>query len=231
MSKAEKLRKHRERQQFAELAAIPRREKPHREGGKFARKKEEDPRKAALDRRCLRFGIKANDDNRARVSKQHMCCDLGFVIEAKRKPDDVAQLWDVFSRWCRAEANYQTRYVGQSEGPQSAAITLIHETMETDPSLTVDSRTQDERDRDAVNGWMRWRGFIGHLSSAQATLLHQARRGEGALWTDGSLLPAEILEDGTKGERKPVPGNPTPNGIATLEALCALMRVSERKKA
>lgn len=87
---------------------------------------------------------------------------------------------------------------GQREQPASAALTMVPEPMETDPSLTVDVRSQDERDRDAVSGWMRWQGFLGHLPAQHRTVLHNARRQDGpVLWsgaaTEAGLLALEAL--------------------------------------
>lgn len=198
-SKAERLRR-KKRASLDELCAVPsvaRREKQARQNGRFT-KVEEDPRAAFLNARCRRFGIDQTDENRSRMAGVHLCCDLGFVLEAACKPADIAPLWDVFSRWCRAEAVYRARYVGQREQPASAALTMVPETMETDPSLTVDVRSQDERDRDAVSGWMRWQGFFGHLPAQHRTVLHNARRQDGpVLWsgaaTEAGLLALEAL--------------------------------------
>ena len=198
-SKAERLRR-KKRASLDELCAVPsvaRREKQARQNGRFT-KVEEDPRAAFLNARCRRFGIDQTDENRSRMAGVHLCCDLGFVLEAACKPADIAPLWDVFSRWCRAEAVYRARYVGQREQPASAALTMVPEPMETDPSLTVDVRSQDERDRDAVSGWMRWQGFLGHLPAQHRTVLHNARRQDGpVLWsgaaTEAGLLALEAL--------------------------------------
>ena len=166
------------------LARIPRREKQARENGRFT-KVEEDPCITALNARCTRFGIPADEKGRGIVKGQHMCCDIGFVLEAICRPDERSKLWDVFHRWTRAEVTYRVRYIGQREQPASAALMMVHDRIETDPSLIVDVRDDDQRDRDAVNVWMRWQGFLGHLPKEQASILHCARRGDGpALWQD-----------------------------------------------
>lgn len=190
-----------------ELAPIKRRGGQPREGGRFV-KVNEDPREAALNVRCKRFGVPQDRQGRAIVSGQHMCCDLGFVIESRCGNADVARLWDVFHRWTRAEVVYRVRYLGQGDAPASAALMMVHDRVETDPSATVDARAPDERDRDAVNGWMRWQGFLGHLSADQRAILHHARRDDGpALWG----------RDGV-----------TEVGLFTLSALRDLADVSER---
>lgn len=191
------------------LAGIPRREKQARNNGRFA-KVEDDPCITALSARCTRLGIAPDQKGMDIVKGQHMCCDIGFVLEATCRPDERAKLWDVFHRWTRAEVTYRVRYIGQREQPASAALMMVHDRMETDPSLTVDVRDDDQRDRDAVNGWMRWQGFLGHLPKEQTTILHCARRGDGpVLWQDKRA---------------------TAYGLAAVEALRGLAEVSERKQ-
>ena len=197
----------------AALKPIPKREaQPRDREGRFSRPPV-DPRRETLDSRCRRFGLTPNDDNREIVGSSWMGCDLGFVIEARTSGRDhmhqKARHWDVFSRWSRAEATYRARYLGQGEQPASAALQMIPDRMETDSSATVDLRTPDERDRDAVSSWMRWQGFLGHLPRESRTVLHCARRGDGpALWRDGE---------------------PTPAGLVALDALRDLSDVTERR--
>lgn len=192
-----------------ELAPIKRRDPQARQNGRFVRQ-EEDPCITALNARCARLGIAADQKGRDIVKGQHMCCDIGFCLEAICRPDERSKLWDVFHRWTRAEVTYRVRYIGQREQPASAALMMVHDRIETDPSLTVDVRDDDQRDRDAVNGWMRWQGFLGHLPKEQVSILHCARRGDGpALWQDKK---------------------PTAFGKLAVEALRGLADISERKR-
>lgn len=180
-----------------QLAPIKRPEAQSRDGnGRFSRPKE-DPMRTALNSRCLRFGLSPNAENREICRSPWMCCDIGFVIEARTSGRDhmhrKSRLWDVFARWCRAEATYRARYLGQVEAPASAALQMVPDAVETDPSATVDTRDQDQRDRDAVNNWMRWQGFLGRLSADARTLLQCARRGDGPpLWRDGQPTDAGL---------------------------------------
>lgn len=53
--------------------------------------------------------------------------------------------------------------------------------------MRVDMRSDDERDRQAVSTWMRWRGYLGCVDATMRTLIHQAERGTGKeLWRDGA---------------------------------------------
>jgi len=80
--------------------------------------------------------------------------------------------------------------------------------METDTSMHVDLRTDEERDRQAVSGYMRWQGYLGHLDAKQASALRQAERGNGkVLWVDGQATIA---------------------GVYALDALIGLHKVSSK---
>lgn len=211
-TKGAKLAKKRELRENVPPQGIPelkpvKRNKQARVNGRFM-KVEEDQTITALNCRCLKFGLEPNEKGRDAVKGQNMCCEIGFVLEASCKPDQRSRLWDVFHRWTRAEVTYRIRYIGQREQPASASLMMIHDKMETDPSLTVDVRGDEQKDCDAINGWMRWQGFLGHLSKEHSTILHCARRGDGPLlWKDKK---------------------PTKHGLIALEALKELADVSER---
>lgn len=185
MSKLDRKRKRekaKQNWQGVTLAPVPRQKA---RGAARMREIRDKPQHEVLNARCVRFGLAPNAKNRDIVRSPWMCCDLGFVIEARCGNAEAARLWDVFARWCRAEATYRARYLGQSEQPAAAALLMIPERMESDQSATVDLRTPDERDRDAVRAWMHWQGLLGHLSASQRTALQCARREDGpALWRD-----------------------------------------------
>jgi hypothetical protein len=63
---------------------------------------------------------------------------------------------------------------------------MIPDTLQADPSFRADTRTDDEKDRDAINNWMRWQGYLGYLCAREASALRQAERGTNRLiWKDG----------------------------------------------
>ncbi|WP_136685684.1 hypothetical protein [Falsirhodobacter xinxiangensis] len=190
-----------------DLAPVPRRQEQTREGGRFV-KTQEDPRNAALNVRCIRFGLTPNRSNRHKVSGPHMACDIGFVMEACCGDREVSRLWDTWQGWGAAERAYRLRYLGQAETPASSAIAMLPEPMQTDEGHTIDTRSPDERDRDAVNNWMRWRGSLGFLSSHEQSLLQAARREVGpTLWDAG----------------------PTSHGREVLNALRRLADIAEKR--
>lgn len=182
-----KAAKRRAKKALPKLAPI---EKPqqHRVAGKFAR--DDDPRKTALTARQRRMGGKGSLDD---ANAPMLTSELGCIIASKLKRDEAAQLWSLWQQYSMAERTYRIRYIGTTGDPQGAAIQMVPEPMQSDQSASVDMRSQDERDRDAVNNWMRWQGHLGCLTAHQASALRQAERGNGKLlWDEGIATNAGL---------------------------------------
>ena len=163
-----------------ELKPIKSRKLQPRENGRFA-KPHEDPRMPALAVRARLFSQKADLKN---MAAQHMGSDIGRAIQAC-EPDDVARLWSVWQAWCMAEWTYSMRINSQTGSPKGSSIAFLPERIETDTGHTIDTRTPDQRDADAIRGWMIWRGYLGQLDAHEATALHHARREDGPpIWAD-----------------------------------------------
>ncbi len=190
------------------LAAVHGSAKQARDRGRFVKQAEDAPR-VALTARCLRFGITPTQDARRALSGQHAGSQLGMVMMREcEAPEELARLWTCWQGFCAAERTYRLRYMGQSGDPKGASIAVPTDRMETDQHHTVDVRTPDQKDRDAVNNWMRWRGYVGHLSAREATALHEAERENGKpVWEDR---------------------RPTAHGLAAYRALVALADVVEK---
>lgn len=168
----------------------------------------EDARLAALSARCHHLGLVPDTEGRKLASAPHLGSPLGWVMHRLCEPEEIARLWRVWQAWCSAERTYRLRIIARAEEPKGASVAMLPERVETPTGHTIDSRTSDERDRDAVAAWMRWQGFLGQLlRTDDATRLHQARRGDGPpLWVDRE---------------------PTDTGAATLRALRKLADVVE----
>jgi hypothetical protein len=147
------------------------------------------------------------------VTAPWLGCDLGRVMDAEvGNPDERVRLWGVWQSWCIAERRYRLRYLGATESARGAAFVMLPEVVETAEHHTVDVRTGEERDRDAVAAWMRWQGWIGMLPlTDDRTRLHQARREDGpALWRDreatdagrATLRALMVLSDVVEGDRR-----------------------------
>lgn len=204
MGKGDK--KHRARRKQAtglpELAATPKRQP----NGQHRTRADNptDPRKTALQARCRHFGGKDTKEGRAAMSGQHSGSQIGMVMQASLPEKKIGPLWQTFQAWTTAEETYRRRYLGQSEHARSPAMAMTPEPMQTDTSHSVDLRDADQKDQDAINNWMRWQGYLGHLSSYEQTALHDARLDRVELWRDQ---------------------NATLRGMASLAALQALHRV------
>ena len=212
MSKADKRRKRAARNaKRLELAGCGLAETPKREptGRPSRAGKNEAPEKTALQARHERFGGDGSRKAKQAMRGPHMSAQIGFVLEASCGKSEVDALWQTFRNWCAAEEGYRRRYLGQSEFAKTANYGAVVERMETDQSHSVDLRDGDEKDRDAVSRWMRWQGYLGHLSAPHRTALHDARLERKDLWQD----------------RKP-----TRHGYTALHALKDLHIVVEGKK-
>jgi hypothetical protein len=131
--------------------------------------------------------------------------DMGRCIIALSHGQDRADLGETWAALSAARRNYLTRHIGVTGSPQGAAIAMVPEPMETDPSLRVDLRTGPERDEAAKVAWDAWAARIKALPAPQ---LQWALRGaldgfmgDGALWRGGE---------------------PTASGIAAVRAISLL---------
>lgn len=128
--------------------------------------------------------------------------DMGRCILALATGDDLRELRDAWGALCAARANFRTRIVGQTGNPQGAAIAMMSEPTETDPSLRVDLRTAEQRDADARRVWDEWDARICALPTPQHKRAIRGAldgfTGEGRLWRDKL---------------------PTPTGLAAVAAL------------
>lgn len=186
-SKAEAKRRRRAKREFPSLAPIEKQQQ-HRVAGKFAR--DDDPRKTARTARERQLGGKRADAALDPILGH----EIGYVIQSECKPDLAKRLWDTWQAYSAAERTYRVRYIGQTGEPKGASMQMVTERMETDKSMHVDLRTEEERDTQAVSGYMRWQGYLGHLDAQQASALRQAERGNGkALWVDGKATQAGIF--------------------------------------
>jgi hypothetical protein len=193
-------------QGIPDLAPIKPRGKQPREKGRFA-KPQDDAARVALTARCHHYTTKAaTTEERDKAKAPHMGFAIGWVMQHEC-PGDTPRLWQIWQAWCQAELTYSRRIIGLTGSPKGATMQYVADKMQTDTGHTVDLRTAEERDQDAVKAWMRWRGYLGHLSADEATALHGVRNDTGkALWRD----------------RKP-----TRYGVSALAALNRLAHVAD----
>lgn len=137
--------------------------------------------------------------------------DMGRCILTLAEGQDRADLAETWAAISAARRNYRMRIIGQTGEPQCAASPMIHDRMETDPSMRVDLRTPEERDLAASRAWGEWQAAIKRLPAPQ--MIWAIR---GAL--DGFLGEGRIWSD----------GKPTSSGVAAVAAL-KVLTASTRK--
>lgn len=125
---------------------------------------------------------------RKKVDSDMFETDVGYCANyllSAKEADDVVK---AFNHMRACHRNYQVFYVGTTGTPQCAAIAMIPEPMETDPSLRVDLRTHDEKVRAAKASWQAWEKRIAALPFPQMKwAINGTLRGflgEGTLWKD-----------------------------------------------
>tara|TARA_Y100000310_G_scaffold257071_1_gene265052 strand:- start:2495 stop:3166 length:672 start_codon:yes stop_codon:yes gene_type:complete len=159
-----------------------------------ARTDEQDADRVALEARCRQAGWTEPKggwvaEELAKARLQSMEGQAGLAITIGAKDDKERQrLWNVWRGLDGAEATYYRRILGKSRHAKTAKIEMQPpEAFEARPDDKPDLRDDDQKDRDAVNGWMRWRGYLGHLKTHERVSISQALQHKAGLVKDGKL--------------------------------------------
>ena len=162
---------------------------PAKQGRRTDMERAEDARRAPLEARLRVAGIPITPDSLKAAVAPDFGHDVGLCIRATIKGDEAAKALDAYSHLSASYRNYMTLYIGQTGNPQCAAIAMIPEPMETDPSLRVDLRTHDEKVRAAKQSWAAWEARIKALPFPQFRMaingVLRGFLGDGTLWRDG----------------------------------------------
>lgn len=181
---------------FAELAPIPRRADQGRQ--RMAQiEAEKDAANVALAARVKR-GAKDADAARDPLHGS----DMGRCILAITTGDDLQKLRQAWASICAAHHEYCARILSRSPHPQGAAIAVMPEPMEADPSLRVDLRTPDDKDKAAKRTWDMWSKRIATLP----TPMHR--------WAISNAIVGPISDSGLW-----IDGQPTAQGRVAVMAL------------
>lgn len=159
-----------------------------------AARTEQDADRVALEARCRQAGWEAPEGgwvaeqlNKAKAQSMEGQAGLAITIGAK-DDKERERLWNVWRGLDGAEAVYFRRIHGRSRHAKTAKIEMMPpEAMETRPDDKPDLRDDDAKDRDAVNAWMRWRGYVGHLNAGERHYIHGALMDKLGLLKDGKL--------------------------------------------
>lgn len=150
-------------------------------------RQEQDADHVALKARCRHAGWVETELAKARLQSMEGQAGLAITIGAK-DDNERSRLWDVWRGLDGAEATYFRRILGKSRHAKTAKIEMQPpEALETRPDDRPDLRDEDQKDRDAVNGWMRWKGFLGHLATHERVSISQALQHKSGLVKDGKL--------------------------------------------
>lgn len=184
------------------LAETPKR---HRDGRyvESTRRPAEDPRVVVLNARTRHFGPEVDAASVMLSDPAGQAIHLGA-----RDADEAARLWDVFARYDAADETYFRRIIGRHRFANVARLDMLPERFETRADDRPDIRSEDERDRDAVNGWMGWQGALQSLGAHDASLIIRASR-----QTCGALV---------------IGGEVSTTGSAFVAAMRALRQVVDR---
>lgn len=120
--------------------------------------------------------------------------DMGrCIIALARSPERRRDLFGVWQALNAAWHNYATRCCSITPTPQAAALPMLPDPMETDPSLRVDLRTSDERAEAARRVWFEWVELLQHrLTFAQRHALRGSLHGYGAeVWNSDDRKPTK----------------------------------------
>ena len=129
---------------------------------------------------------------------QPLCgTDMGLCIHAMTKGDERAALREAWQAISASFRNYRLLVIGQTGDPQGAAIGMVPEKMETDPSLRVDLRSHDEKVTAAKSSKAAWDARINTLPVPNMRwALRGALEGflgDGRLWKDQAPTPTGRL--------------------------------------
>lgn len=143
----------------------------------------ENPQKTALEARCRIAGCPTTREALDALRAPLWGCDVGRCIADMTGREEQARLWQVWCTMTAARRNWLQRSIGLTGDPANSNLPMLPEPMETDPGLTVDLRTAEERDRDARNADAYWSGLVDGVQWFVARVhLRLAVSGMGGPW-------------------------------------------------
>ncbi|WP_424967323.1 hypothetical protein [Dinoroseobacter sp. S375] len=132
---------------------------------------ERDPQKTVIEARKRHSGNKDKDAMRHPAYGE----PAGQALMASCKGDEAETLWGTYKALTAAQDNYHRRILGKGLHPKTAKLEMMPDVVEARPDDQPDLRSEDERDRDTVNAWMRWQGHLGCLAAHHRLSIHETR--------------------------------------------------------
>lgn len=148
----------------------------------------EDPRVVVIEARARVMFKKPGPDMLIEMHGEH--AGQAISIGARDK-DEAGKLWAEYRRLDGADETYFRRIIGKPRFPNVAKLEMMPEIFEARADDRPDHRDEDQKDRDAVNAWMRWQGFLGRLASYErAAIMAAIRQTSEQLHKGGALTTA-----------------------------------------
>lgn len=148
------------------------------------REPQEDPRAVVIAAR-IRAGAPNADE-----AQRPMWGEAAGQAIAQQAPAEAPELWDTFKRIDAADDAYARRFTGIRRFPNVAKLEMMPERFETRDDDRPDSRTPDEKDRDAVANWQRWQGLLASMCQGQRAVILDAMRHRMRLMHGGKATKA-----------------------------------------
>ena len=150
---------------------------------------QECPTVTVLQARARHTGVKGREN----LIDTALGTPIGCCIAHLTRGDDRATLIDTWGAISASRRNYKLRYIGHSGEPQGAALEMIPDAMQTDPSMRVDIRSTEERAAQAKASWQSWETKINALPLPTMKWAIRGAldgfAGEGTLWRDQGATP------------------------------------------
>ena len=118
---------------------------------------------------------------------------IRYLIQNEQKRRDLFSVWQSFNAvW----HNFAGRCLSITPTPQAAALPMLPEVTQTDPTVRADPRSHDERDDAARRNWYDWIDLLMHrLTAPQRHALRGSLHGYGAeVWTPDKRAPTKAGE-------------------------------------
>ena len=162
---------------------------PQRPTGRDRRhinQKERNPMQTVLEARARHTGRSVEE-----VRDPLYGYEIGMCIAAMIPvQNERIKLESTYTHIAASKRNWQQRYAGTSSDPQSAAIAMIPEQMQTDDSATIDIRDPEEKDADAKRSWYSWLDDLMKLPADQRHALRgHIDKYALPLWNEDELRP------------------------------------------
>lgn len=142
----------------------------------------DDPLSVVMQARARRICRPVTSDNLAPILGE----DAGIAL-CLGAGDEASRLWDVFKRYDAAMRTYSRLVLGRDRFPSVSKMEFLPERLETRADDVIDTRSHDERIRDARNGRAAWAAMIDKLYPWQRMIIDGAARQIEVLHRDGEL--------------------------------------------